>query len=123
MRSVTSPTSLPFFITGKRRMFFSLSRWIASTMVAPPSMVMGLGVIQSRTLVFFGSISHPQVGLLHMVFREQLLPGSGEHHPPGLEDVGAVGDAQRLEDVLLHKQDGHPLPVELLDDVEDVPHE
>ena len=38
-------------------MLFSLRRWIASTMVAESSMVIGLGVIQRATLVIFSSMA------------------------------------------------------------------
>ena len=51
---------------------------------------------------------------------EQVCAGAGEHNPPGFQDIGPVGDPERLVDVLLHEQNGDPLPVDLGDDVEDV---
>ena len=51
MRSVRMPASLPFLITGTRRMFFSFRRWMASTIVVSASIVIGFGVIQSPTFV------------------------------------------------------------------------
>src|SRR5207245_6765128 len=60
-----------------------------------------------------------QVCLAHLGAAEQLLPGAALHHLPGLEDVPVVRDPQRQVGILLHQQDGHARPVDLLDDAED----
>ena len=44
--------------------------------------------------------------------------GAVGHHAPLLQHVGAVGDLQRLRDVLLDEQDGHALGVDGADDLE-----
>ena len=54
----------------------------------------------------------PQVGLLHLgVFRE-LPSGPIEDDLPRGEDVPPVGDLEGEAGVLLHEEEGHPLPLE-----------
>ena len=49
-----------------------------------------------------------------MFIVQQCVTPVFEHDPAGLQDIGAVGDAEGLVDVLLDQQDGHALPVDLL---------
>src|SRR5205823_13610492 len=48
----------------------------------------------------------PEVGLLDMAAREELRRRAVEGDPPVLEDVRAMGELERPQDVLLDEQDG-----------------
>ena len=56
--------------------------------------------------------SHAQVRLLHVRVGEQRPARPLLADPPGLEDVGAVGQLEGQEDLLLHEQDGQPVALE-----------
>ncbi len=54
-----------------------------------------------------------------MIVAQESLSRAGQGDPAGFQDIGAVGDPERLVDVLFHEEYRHALPVDLLDDVED----
>src|SRR5512138_3175790 len=108
MRSVTSPTRRPFRRTGRRRTSFSFIMWIASMIEAFSSIVTGFRVIHFPTWFILRPPGlHAEKSLLDVVVAQQLLACPGQHDPAGLEHVGAMGDAERLVDVLLDQEDGH----------------
>src|ERR1035438_9796711 len=99
------PVKRPLAMTGRRRMPFSFIRWMASMMEADWSMVTGFLVIHASTEVIACS-SQAQEGLLDVVVAQQLVALAREHDPPGFHDVGSVGDAERLVDVLFALRTG-----------------
>ena len=50
--------------------------------------------------------SAAQIGLANLVRRCQFRTGAAEGNGAGLQDVGPVGNLQRLSGVLLHQQNG-----------------
>jgi len=54
-----------------------------------------------------------------MLVAQQSLSSAGQGDPAGFQDIGAMGDPERLVDVLFHEENRHALLVDLLDDVED----
>src|SRR5687768_2623188 len=113
MRSVTTPTRRPSRMTGRRRMSCSFITCSASMIVAPASMVIGLRVIQSLTLFLSILTSHAEEGFLDVGIIEKVRTGAGQHDAAGLQHVRAMGDPQRLINVLLDEENGHALLVDL----------
>src|SRR4030066_1537737 len=62
----------------------------------------------------------PQVRFLDLRIVQQFRGGTFVDDLPGLQDIGVMGHLEGLPHVLLHQQDGRPLPVDLPDDPEDV---
>src|SRR3989304_1999144 len=70
-----------------------------------------------------GSTSVSQVGASHRLVVPQLRGVRGQDDAAGLQHVAVLGYAQGHRRVLLHQEDGQPfLPVDSLDDVEDLLH-
>src|SRR4051812_10282743 len=62
--------------------------------------------------------SQPQIRCANLRVRAQ-VPGAALHlHLARFDHIAAGGDLQRRGQVLLHEQDGHPLPVERADGLE-----
>src|SRR5512141_304103 len=61
------------------------------------------------------SISDAQVGRADVGVRRELGGGALEAYPPGLDDGAAPGDLERLAQVLLDEEHGHPAAVQLGD--------
>src|SRR6266511_5107991 len=56
--------------------------------------------------------SNSQVGSAHGRVRQQFDAGTAQRYGAGLDDIPAVGDLERLLQVLLHQQNGQALIVQ-----------
>ena len=68
----------------------------------------------------YGIFLAAQIGLLNSLILQQLMAGAGGHDLTGLQNVGAVGDGQRLFGVLLHQQNGGAVSMKLLHNVKNL---
>src|SRR5687767_4661279 len=64
----------------------------------------------------------PQIRLFYMATGLQFRSAAIEHDTAVLDDIAAMRELQRARDVLLHEQDGGPLPVDLRQILEDQLH-
>ena len=83
------------------------------------SIVITFGVIHLETNIAC-TFSDSEVRLADVVVGEEVGALPLEDDPAVLEDVGAVGDGEGLEDVLLDEENGDARLVDLADDAEDL---
>src|SRR5262245_19937615 len=70
------------------------------------------------------ALAEAQVELLHVLVARDFGSAPFHHHLPVIEDVGVVGDLERLHRVLLGEQDADPpLPADARDGLEEEVHE
>ena len=83
-----------------------------------------VGVVERGSFSQCLVVGHsPRYAFLDVVIREERFGVVGHDDMAGLQHVAVVRHTQRLVGVLLDQQDGDALPVDVLDDVEDVTHQ
>src|SRR5262249_22292267 len=65
----------------------------------------------------------PQISFLDGIISQKFSRGAGTYCAAVFQDIGAVGDVQRLVDVLSHQQDRHLLGVDTPNTVKKFSHE
>src|SRR6185312_17409813 len=66
------------------------------------------------------SPSQPDISLPHAIVAEEVGAAALHHDAAVLQDIAAVGEAQRYRDVLLDEDDRQPVLAQPADDGEDV---
>ena len=86
-------------------------------------------MLSHRPLIIFAcqhyltaSVAPAKVGFLHPAVRQQLRASAGHGDGSGFQHVGKVRDLQRHIGVLLHQQHRNALPVDFLNDFENILH-
>ena len=62
----------------------------------------------------------PQISLLHQGIMEKVDGRVLKDNRACLKDIPAMGNGKGHIGILLHKKDGHPFPIEVLDEIKDL---